>query len=768
MSVQVADRELFAERYELRELLVRSKLGPARRAYDRDLEVEVALLIVDETQAPDAIELLRQQVREARRVTHHNVARTYDMGEHGGSHYVTMEYIDGQRLSEWLAAGRGRGLVLDTVAQLAEGLAAAHAVEVVHGNLMPASVLVEDDGRAVLGNFGLGRFESAETIVALEAHAEDTFRSVLYLAPEQVRGAEQTSAVDVYALGLLLYELWVGAPRYTGDNPMLVASARLSDPLDDLRTGASADARLPVELAAVLLRCLDPDPGARPSAASLAQQLRELMLGLELGLTTAGAEPGPAASLRRCDSLAVLPFRFRGPRDEDDLAEALVEELVDLLSATQGLCVYGTGATARYAGVNDRDPKRVGAELGVDVLVDGTVMLAGDRLRISARLIEVSEGFQLWHERFEGGLGDVFELQDKLAKRIAEALRIELEIVAHRGKIDPEAVEAYLRARQAHLRWRLFGDDGALAHYRAALAREPAFKPALAHLALATVLAWFQPRSAQGGQDYEALARQAVDAALTHAPELPESRLAAASMAAHAGEFGDAGSHLAEAVLRAPTFALAHELLGRLLIEGGYGPRGVEQLELAAELDPVLSYVHADVARSFALRGDMDGFHAKVAPLLERIEHHYPSAGMLFVRVGMWTRQPALIEQGVAWLAEAGDSMKHMRMFGELLLAGEVPRERIDEHFMSSREGAANPRLACLVAQFGADLYGRYGYDALALDLIERAAGEGLFDIVWLEHAPTLAAVRGDPRYAAVRETVRARISAFTTGFGLH
>ena len=755
-GADVARGELFGERFELHELLVRTSVGPVFRAFDSELEGDVGLLILDEAaESSGGAEALRAHVQLARKISHHNIARTFDLGECEGQHFLTVEFIDGVHLGPWLASQPSQAASLDVAAQLAEGLAAAHAAGVTHANLTLSCVLVEASGRAVLGNFGLAGFEAADTVAEVAQGREDVFRSVAYLAPEQIRGEPSTSAVDIYALGLMIYEMWTGEARYRAANPVLAANARFEDSLDDLREGPERDLRLPLALSSLLITCLVPVPAERCEAGELAASLRKL--ALSLGGTNESLEPDAPQSVRRCDSLAVLPFRFRGPRDSAYLAEALVDELVDLLSQTQGLSVFGAGSTARYSDVRDRDPKRLGAELDVDVIVDGTVLLAGERLRISARLIEVAGGFQLWHERFEGGVADVFELQDKLAKRIVEALRVELEIVAHRDTIDPEASEAYLRGRQAHLRWLMFGPEGALAHYREALALAPDFKPALAHLAVASVHAWFQPAS-DSTTDREHEAREAVARAMAWAPELAESRLAAGNLAAHDCEFYEAASHMREALRLAPTFSLAHELLGRMELEIGRGRTGVEHLELAAELDPALSYAHADIARYHALMGDLDAFHASVEFLLARLEHHRPSTGMVYMRVGGWFRDFALVRRGLACIEGEGPRVVGLRAYGEMLVGEPIEDlSELDAHYARTLAGALSPRFKSYVEQSSAELCAFHGFGARALAHIEAATRWGLIDLVWIDRCPLFDGLREDPSFRATRATVKAR-----------
>jgi TolB-like protein len=736
--------ERFAERFELQELLIHGPLGPAFRAWDSDVDETVALLILDDAaKAAGGEEQLRHQVRVARRITHRNIARTYDIGEHQGRHFVSMEYIHGLRLREWLAGEPSHAEIIEVTAQLADGLAAAHAVGVIHCNVAPISVMIDERGRAVLGNFGVSRFEAAETLAQITNRVDEMLRSAAYLAPEQVRGEPATAAVDVYALGLVLFEMLTGAARFRGEQPVAVANARLDDDLHDLLDPAARDPAISPTLAPVLAACLARAPGERIPAAELATELRALLRD---------ATPREAPGEPRHDSLAVLPFRYRGPAESSYLTEALHDELVDLLAQTRGLRVAGTGASAKLTGASDRDPRQIGRELGVEVIVDGTILLAGERLRISARLVEVSDAFVLWHERFEGSVADVFELQDKLAKRIAEALRLELEIIAHRGSVDTTAIESYLRGRHAHLRWHMFGPDGAIAHYRAALERAPGFEPALAHLAVAMILAWFQPH-AGAEPDWGGQAAQAVERAMELAPELPETRLAAGSLAAQRGEFHDAALHLDAALSIAPTFALAHEFLGRMLLESGRRDRGIEHLELAVELDPTLSYCLADIARHHALHGDFEGFRAQLERLMAIVDHHRPATGMLLMRVGAWTRDPAMIREGIELLGEDRIRSQSLHRYGYVLLEG-VDELAPEYDYAREVTSATSPRLLTLIEQLTAEQAAYFGDLERALKHVRAAAELVLIDLEWLDHCPLLSPLRGRPEFAEARALV--------------
>jgi serine/threonine protein kinase/tetratricopeptide (TPR) repeat protein len=816
--------KLFAGRYEIQALLGRGGMGSVYLAKDRAVDDLVALKTLD-VQDDDAIavERFRREVRLARRVTHRNAARTFDLGEHGLLRYLTMEYVDGQSLRAWMARRPDAISTVDVVLQIAAGLAAAHAAGVIHRDLKPSNIMLENAaggglGRVVITDFGIARMSEDG-----RGQTGGLIGTPAYMAPEQVEGKSLDGRADVYALALIAVEMLTGKLPFVGDNPFSVAMARLRVDVPDL--ASSAGDSIPAPLLPVLERALQRDPERRFSGAvAFAQALaaaRELLLaepssgesrrteavepsgsgqpgGVEVvhpTQTTAPrpetdpnapppilAAPGPALTRNLTETttdrtglrvpaatmtpnprvptkaLAVLPFRYRGPAESEFVADALLDELTDLLSMTRGLKVSSSGATAKLTRDGDRDPRTLGRTLGVDVVVDGSIQLSGQRLRISARLLDVNSGFQLWNERFEGQLEDVFDLQDKLGKRVAEALRVELEIFEHRGLADVEAIESYLRARQAKVRWQLGGSQGAIAHYRAALERAPGFKPAIAGLAIACMRAWFLPEEEDEAIDWQATAKAAVEHAMAEAPEFAETRIAAASWSVQGGFYRDAGEHLREALRIAPTCALAHEYLGRLQLEAAHPDRGVAHVELAYELDPGLDWCLADLARHKALHGDYDGFDHLIGQLLEKTERHRSSALLMNMRVGAWRRD--LNKVRIAYdqlLNEANDeSARAILAYGKALLEP-FDVQALDRHHAKSLASIQNGRFHTLLLQLFAEQTAFHGDRERTLVKLEAATQLVLVDLDWLDHCPLFEPLRQDPRFVALRTTVRAR-----------
>jgi TolB-like protein len=457
-------------------------------------------------------------------------------------------------------------------------------------------------------------------------------------------------------------------------------------------------------------------------------------------------------------AIAVLPFRHHGPDSERHISEVLGDELIDLLASTKGLRVLASGATARYAASGDRDPRIVGRELGVELVVDGSVSVGArpnPRIRVSARLLEVGNGSQIWSERIEGSLADVFEMQDMLGKRIAEALRLQLEHIGHVGTVSEEVIESYLRARAlARSIGPWTGPDGAVAEFERCLALAPGFRPALAGYALACLRGWFMPRG--DTRDWAELTRTAVEAARANAGDLAETQLAIAMLAVQHGEFHEAAVALYQALRLAPTYANAHDYLGRLQLEAGRAEQGVRHAELALELDPSLNWCLRDLARHHALHGDRDRFEHRLAQF--KLVNPM-GAGVLETRTAIWFGD--LDRARRAHESLEAPVRAQMGPFAELLLRPNLPPEfEAERWILPMAQMQSTPRGFTLSRQMGAEVMARHGQDELAMRLIHEAAQSVLVDLDWLDHCPLFTRLRERSDFMQIRDRVSDRAQA--------
>jgi TolB-like protein len=762
--------DLFADRYRIERCLGRGSMGTVYAAHDRVVDERIAIKLLSVSH-DDSLEGFRREVRLARRVTHRNTARTFDLGEHGGVHFITMELIEGESLRVRLAR-RERLSPPEAMAlgwQLSLGLQAAHDVGVIHRDLKPGNILIEISGRAVITDFGV-----ASTLAEEADGSEDRPQGVgtpMYMAPEQVMGTPLDARVDVYALGLVLCEVLTGKPAFSGQSRVEIAMARLSRPPPDPRERAD----VPDALAELVMRCMARDPSARPpSPAVVAQELAALGAATTVTPSTAaerhatGMDSSTGAGADRFvptvpgdRKLAVIPFRYRGGPEHTFLAEVLTDELVDLLAMTRGLRVSASGAANRFK--DERDARTVGRALGVDAIIDGSVLHGGEQIRIVVRLIDVDTGFQRWTERFEGRMQDVLHLQDRMAKRVAEALRVELSILDH-GRLTPgDAVELYLRGRQRAREPDVSGRslEDAIELYDRALERAPGFALALAARAEATMLRWFLP-SVRPNDGWDVRARQVVTAALDGASHLAESRLAAARLEVSAGQFPAAARHLAAALDIAPTYAAAHEYLGQLQCEAGRSREGVRHIELAHELDPSLHQGAFSVLRHHALRGE----RAAWRELLARMQHSprfLPFALSLFEhRLALWDGDVERARR-VHWRGD-GDPYDPTTRMGRLLrdaLEPEHGPEQLAARFDALIEPRSSPRLRTGWRQIAVEVLAWRDAPALALVQLAHADAIGvLLDSDWFESCPLLAPLRTDPIFLATQDRIQARADA--------
>ncbi|APR87287.1 Putative serine/threonine-protein kinase pknL [Minicystis rosea] len=741
------ERQVLAHRYEILSLIGAGGMGTVYRARDLELEEMVALKVLrrELVDAPGILERFRREVKLARRVTHHNVARVFDIGEHEGEKFLTMELVDGEPLSAVIArvGAMSAARAAEIARAIAEGLMSAHAAGVVHRDLKPDNVLIGKDGRVVISDFGIAR-----GLLDL-AGASSTMGMLLgtpaYMAPEQVEGrADIDARADIYAFGALLFELFTGARVWPGDSPIVVASARLHGPPPDPRTKKPS---LPAACAELTLRCLARERHDRP--ASMAQIVSDLTTiaatVTEVTLTTPrtpamlAVTPTPAPSGEK--TVAVLPFRNGGAHEDDYLAEELTDDLIDALSMTRGLKVRSRGTVARFRGT-DLDPREIGRELGVQVVVDGSVRRARGHVRISARLVSVSDGFQLWAKRFDRPEQEVLSINDEVARAISAALTVDASAAAQRvAPSDPVAIDLYLRARHEYRKFWPEHVERSVGLFEQALALAPDDPLILSGLAVAlTRRAFFA-----GGDGFD-VAHRIADRAVQAAPEMGEAQLALGTVLFHSGAPAEAVRALKKAVARSPGLADAHAALGRLLVEAGAPEDGLRRLEAAIRLDPDAPNVGAEIGRLHALFGRWDESEAEMMKLMARDDKF--AFWTLRARMALWRRQHELAE---AYLLELGDSEKSLlipQMILELARARKLPGGMMPdiEIFTALKSGGLRRR--ALSYQLRAEIFGFLNDGDRAIEAIAGALENGLIDREWLERCPILDVARAHPGYA--------------------
>ena len=746
--------DVLADRYEVLALLGVGGMGRVYRVHDRALDEMIALKLLrrELLGAPEMVERFRREVKLARLVTSPHVVRTFDLGQHGDEHFLTMEYVAGRSLAQLLEGGPLTLADTFRIARAAaDGIAAAHAAGVLHRDLKPDNVLVGPgaDGRIAITDFGIARASAGSSTTT---ETVDRFVGTpAYMAPEQVdTRAPVGPATDVYAFGLVVYEMLVGRRAFDGGDALAVAVARLSAPPPDPR----ARRDVPPALAELVVRCLAGDPAARfADGRALADALAGVSLHAASPVRTWTPPLQPIVPGKSSRAVAVLPLRASPELAE--LADGLGEEIVDALTLTRALRVRPM-ASVRGPAAAGGDPREIGRAIGVDVIVEGSLRRLGEVVRITARAIGVEDGFQLSADRIDARGDELLSAGDAIARAIARALTVELDIPPRHAAADPRATELYLEGK-ARLRAFWMGD--AMQPAIVLLERARALAPDDA--AIAAALATAHARDGfYSGAAAVAAARAEAEGVVARAPESGEAWLAHGLACMYATELAPAARSLLRALSCAPGLAQAQAALGAILLEVGALDEGNAHLEAAVALDPK-SLAVWDLARGCALAGRIDDAIGKLAG--DAGDGNF--AEVLIGRFELW--------RGRRYVQRAGHGIgpfrEDVQRYAELALSfyargafqpGELER-------MLATADVANQRLRAARFQFTVEFLCALDLRALALDYLEHCSAAGLHDRVWLTRCPLLAPLRAEPRYAAVAATLAARARSVLDAIGL-
>ena len=617
--------------YEILGPLGAGGMGEVYRARDLRLGRSIAIKVLPDTVASDP-HRLAQFEREARTVAglnHPNIVTLHSIEEEDGVRFLTMELVEGQTLSTLVGPG---GLpvpkILELAVALTDALVAAHERGVVHRDLKPGNVMVNREGRVKVLDFGLAKMVEASgndfTIdLTLPAKEGQIVGTVPYMAPEQLRGEPADARSDLFALGVMLHELATGRRPFTGNGMAEIGSSILRDAPEPLRRLRSD---FPAALERIVERCLAKSPANRvQTALDVNNELRALRKSLERGPADVPRGEGIA-------TVAVLPFVNRSASADDEyFSDGLADELLNVLAKIQGLRVSARASSFRFKG-KDVPLDEIGRALNVATILDGSVRKAGNRVRISVQLVNVSDGYHVWSETYDRTLDDIFAVQDDIARSVVKELRTALlgeeadsdasgqakaEIArAAKGRTtDPEVHRLMLLAR--HVLGRRTRQDMAHAveHYEKALELDPNAASAWVELGRVYYL--------QGGMGWAPLARavdrgrQAVERALSIEPDLGEAYALMARIQMDALDWRAAEASYARALELDPSSANVLGGAAMLSCSRGRLEEARTQLIRSLENDPLSAGTHQVLGTTLRTMGRFGEAEASFQRALE-------------------------------------------------------------------------------------------------------------------------------------------------------
>ena len=746
--------EVVAGRYEILGLIGSGGMGTVYRARDRELDELVALKILrgELSHDPQALARFRREVKLARRVTHKNIARTFDIGAHGAVAFLTMELVHGESLAQHLAYKKRLPLErsVEIALEIARGLGAAHEAGVVHRDLKPDNVLISRQGRVVVTDFGIA---IAEEALAAEGGGRRIIGTPAYMAPEQLETPDKIDArADVYALGLVLYEMLTGELPWVGTTELAIATARILKPPRDPRELVP---ELPPSVVAILFAALAKDPNDRlPSADAVATKLSGIVMPttptlVDDSISFRSIVPTPLPARQ---SLAVIRLRHAGSSDDDYLSTGITEALIDALAGAS------VRVRAAHADLQNREPQDAGRELGVDAIVSGSLTTSPTGIEVAIRLVGAHDGFALWAGRFNGARGDAIAIATSAGQRIAETISgSRIPTPAVHLAAAPEAVDLYLRGRRAYHRFWRTGE--AVALLERALAKAPDDPRILAALALAL-------SRETGAETDTASAREAAgvraERAVLLAPALADAHVALGVARLREGHVVEGASLIRRALDLAPGHVDALEHASRILMETRAVEEGIAHGELAMRVEPLLELVLPyQIVRARALLGEWDAVDAAFRQVPEE------AAGKIAywltrIRLALWRDDPDVRKRVLDELAADAFPNKAFPLAYAGYLRGEpglVEKQLLEDRMHAPR---SSPRQRSFFAQLRAELMLTTGDRDDALSAVEASVRDGLFDETWVDRCPALDPIRDDPRFERARAEVHTRAAAAT------
>jgi tetratricopeptide (TPR) repeat protein/predicted Ser/Thr protein kinase len=696
----------FGPRYRIEVVLGRGGMGTVYKAYDKELDRTVALKLVrpDLTTDPAVMQRFRQELLLASKVSHKNVLRIHDLGDVDGLKFISMAYIEGEDLHHLLEK-RGRlapDYAADIAHQLCEALEAAHAQGVVHRDLKPQNVLIDREGNAYVSDFGLAK--SLEAGAAMMTGTGEILGTPRYMSPEQVEGKPADGRSDLYALGLILYEMVTGDVPFKGDSTLQVMYQRIKDRPKDPQ---SVNPEVPDYLARIIMRCLERDPDHRYQTAQ--EIIRDLEaprtpLGFRAWRISVPAHPTRVAalagvlilaaftgfwelrdrvwqrptplpariagipSLTSGKYIAVLPFRVLGDRSAlGYVAEGLQDALAAKLFQLKDVHIASNEAIEKMNA--QKSLLQAARELGANLIVDGTLQGAGGKIAVIANLRDMTTGQLRWSQEFSGVPDDLLTLEDHIYSQLVNALELkpsseELARASAHPTENVQAYDLYLKGREAmHGQPAAKNYQTAIDDYQKALVQDPNFALAYAGLAEASLAMYKETKD----RFWSDKALGAAERAQRLNGNLPEVHLALGSVYDATGRSAQAIEELQRAVALAPNSDDAYRRLGNAYLAAGNKNKAIPAFEKAVQIDPYY-WVNVD---QLAIAYDTFGDYENALRAFRKVIELEPASPMGYENVGLVYMQEGRYSESISSLEKAlqlDPSFQHYSNLGSAYL----------------------------------------------------------------------------------------------------